>query len=671
MAAVSALILATPAPGSVAAATKETYSQIFQNPTTTLDGRAVQTDLYFSKEDYWKVKKATLSLNFQISQLSNRQTSDITIALNGVKFLSFRPSKASGMQIKQINLPLNLLAGTNRLTISGQVINDKAATLPQTPANWLTIYAGSNVNFEYELQEAEPTVKSFYAHFTGMDTIANHRVAVVVPQEATDGELTAAAYALGGIARLITTTDTMLPLRELGAEELKTADYQLIVARTDRLPDNLRAQVTVPQDGALLHAFTAGKRHYLLVTAPSNALLKRAAQFVANQELMSETAKATKVVTANTQVFTSVLQYQGHYQLAQQDTTVSGVGHHSATFFVALPTDRTNTEGSQVRLHLNYAKNLDFKQALATVTVNGKKIGSHALRAARADSDSFVIKLPPDQALGNTFTVGVDLDLALSGTTTNSQTPWATIHSDSYADIRSATHKELLFSNFPSTFIKNESYDNLIMVRPTTMTAADYATLTNLTNLFGNYAKSNTGKLRVTKTKPNALKQASVVAFGTPRENEFIDQLNPQLYFKFTSDKNGFLSNEKLSIEQDWGKSIGTAQLLRSPDNEQKALLVVTGGTPAAATLASTQLATQAAISQYAGDAIVVDADNVHYSYRFKKVAAVKKKVSVKRKIAKNAKIIAYLGVVFLAMVVVVIAVILVLHKHKGEGEQA
>lgn len=70
----------------------QSYTEIFQNPTTTLDGKAVQTDLYFSKEDYWDVKKATLSLNFQISQLAARQTSDLTLALNGVKFMSFRPS---------------------------------------------------------------------------------------------------------------------------------------------------------------------------------------------------------------------------------------------------------------------------------------------------------------------------------------------------------------------------------------------------------------------------------------------------------------------------------------------------------------------------------------------------------------------------------------------------
>ncbi len=648
----------------------QSYTEVFQNPTQTLDGKAVQTDLYFSKEDYWQVHKATLSLNFQISQLASRQASDITLALNGVKFTSFRPSKATGLQTKQVQLPLRLLQGTNHLTIYGQVLNQDSGTLPQTPANWLTIYAGANVNFDYDLHQADPTVKSFYAHMTGMDTIANHHSAIVVPKQATDGELTAAMYALGGIARVITTTDTKLQLRAVGETALKTATYQLVVARYDHLPQALKAGVQLGSQAAKLATITQGKTHYLVVTARSDALLKQAARFVANQELMQETKTQSKPVSAQTQVFTSVLQYQGHYQLATQDTTVKGAGHHSATFFVSLPTDRTNADGSKVRLHLRYAKNLAFKGALATVTVDGKAIGSHKLSASKADDDRFTVTLPKSQALGNTFTISVDFDLAASGVGDSMQTPWAVIKADSEAAIRSRTHRQLLFSNFPSTFIKQSTYDYLLLVRPKTMTTSDLATLTDLGNLFGNYAQANTGQLRVTSKLPTkaAMHQASVVAFGTPKQNTLIAKLNHQLYFRFTKDHSGFLSNEKLSIERTYGQTIGTAQLLRSPANAQKALLVVTGATPEATLLGASQISTQADVSQYQGDAIVVDPDNQHYSYRFKKVAAVKTKRNVKAVITKNAKIIIYLVLAFVAVMLVVLAAFLIMRKQAKLG---
>ena len=138
-----------------AQAANETYTQQFQNTTATLSGKSVETNMYFTKMDYWKVKKATFNFNYQISQLASRQTSDITVSINGVKFKSFRPKDKSGFQTEKIEIPLDLLSGENELQINGQVLNKSGKDnydLAQTPANWLTIKDGSNVNFEYTLE---------------------------------------------------------------------------------------------------------------------------------------------------------------------------------------------------------------------------------------------------------------------------------------------------------------------------------------------------------------------------------------------------------------------------------------------------------------------------------------------------------------------------------------
>ncbi|WP_054650146.1 cellulose biosynthesis cyclic di-GMP-binding regulatory protein BcsB [Lacticaseibacillus pantheris] len=133
----------------------QTYTQNFQNDTMTLSGKSVTTSLNFTKEDYWDIHKAQFNFSFQVSQLSNRQTSDITLSLNGVKFYSFRPDKTSGLQSKTVDLPLDLLRGSNVLTINGQIINQAGQTsdLVTTPANWLTLSSGANVNFTYHLNE--------------------------------------------------------------------------------------------------------------------------------------------------------------------------------------------------------------------------------------------------------------------------------------------------------------------------------------------------------------------------------------------------------------------------------------------------------------------------------------------------------------------------------------
>lgn len=91
----------------------QTYTQPFQNSTTTLSGDSVEANMYFIKMDYWQVKKVTINLNFQVSQLANRATSDITLSLNGTKFYSFRPKNQTGLQTKAIEVPLRLIQGEN------------------------------------------------------------------------------------------------------------------------------------------------------------------------------------------------------------------------------------------------------------------------------------------------------------------------------------------------------------------------------------------------------------------------------------------------------------------------------------------------------------------------------------------------------------------------------
>ena len=156
----------------------------------------------------------------------------------------------------------------------------------------------------------------------------------------------------------------------------------------------------------------------------------------------------------------------------------------------------------------------------------------------------------------------------------------------------------------------------------------------------------------------------NLIVLGTPSNNAMIKSLNKDLYFKYSDDYRGFVSNEKLSIEEDYGKTIGTAQLIRSPENSKKGILVLTGATPEASYLASTQLNFKKNIDQFTGDVIVVDQNNTHYSYRFKKNKYIDRNLEHKRTISKNSQLIIYLGIVFLALIVIGFGVYLVFRKQ-------
>ncbi|WP_420849473.1 cellulose biosynthesis cyclic di-GMP-binding regulatory protein BcsB [Pediococcus stilesii] len=659
--------------GGTIHADKQTYTQNFQNDTTTLSGRSVKTSMYFNKMDYWDIKKATFNFDYQISQLANDTISDVTVSVNGVKFYSFRPEHRSGFQNKTIEIPLELIQGNNKIEISGQILNKKNAenyNLAQTPANWITIKSGSNVNFEYELNEAENTLHSFNDHFLGEDTIANQRSKIVTSNSADQDELTASMTALTGGSRVITTDNDQINVVKDDDSDAQKGDYIMYVAKYDHLPDKLKKEVSASDvdKHAVIKTYYTDDRYYMIVTAKTGALLKKAAKFVANAELMKETNKAVEDVDDTTDTFTSVIQDEGRYQLTNAIDTVKGAGHQETSYFVTLPNDRNNADGSKVKLKFRYSKNLNFNRSLVTVYINKIALGSKKLTAAKADGDTLTLDVPKGTSLGNSFEVRVAFDLEMKdqSTSDNERTPWAEVDTDSVMNVKSQRSNELLFTNYPTIFIKNETYNNLAVVVPKKLDADDFRSLTNIFNLIGAYAKSNTGTIQFYNKKPSdqTLSNKNVIVLGTPDNNAMIRTLNKNLYFKYNSNLSRFVSNEKLSIEKDYGKSIGTAQLIRSPYNDKAGMLVVTGPSSKASYLATTQLNFKKNIDQYSGDAIVVDEDNTHYSYRFKKNKYIDAGLEHKRMLSKNSQIIIYVGIAVLIFAVMGLGLYLILKKQ-------
>lgn len=155
-----------------------------------------------------------------------------------------------------------------------------------------------------------------------------------------------------------------------------------------------------------------------------------------------------------------------------------------------------------------------------------------------------------------------------------------------------------------------------------------------------------------------------MIVMGSPKTNAMVKALNKKLYFKYDKHFNGFQSNEKLSIERDYGKTIGTVQLLRSPYNQKRGLLVVTGATPEASYLASTQINFQKNIEQYSGDAIVVDENNTHYSYRFKKDKNIDDALARKRSLSSHSQLLLYLGIIVVVLALIGLGGFLIVRKQ-------
>jgi hypothetical protein len=103
---------------------------------------------------------------------------------------------------------------------------------------------------------------------------------------------------------------------------------------------------------------------------------------------------------------------------------------------------------------------------------------------------------------------------------------------------------------------------------------------------------------------------------------------------------------------------------MRSPYNDKRGMMVVTGINTKDVYLASTQINFQKNIQQFTGDAVVVDMNNAHYGYRFKKNKAIDKSLENKRTFSKNSQLILYLGLALIVIILIGVGVILTVRKQ-------
>ena len=650
-----------------------TYVQPFQNITTSLSGLNVRATMYFTKVDYWKIKEATFTLNYEISQLSDNEISDITVSVNGVKFYSFRPAKNKGRQTIQITIPNDLIQTTNTLTIDGQIVSKGKGNnyeTVQTPANWLTIYDGSNVNFSFDIMPPKNEIASFYNHFIGVDTLGNKKNAILVAPNSSANELASATYALSGICRVITNNNTTMPLGSFNNKEYMARPYRLMIATYEQLPVEYQKQIDqrALNNKACIRYFKEKGKHTLVVTATNESLLKKACRYVANEELMRQTQKEVKWIDEQTETYTSSLQFNGNYPLETKSQNLVGPNHQEQVYFVKLPSDQNNAEGSYVNLNFRYSKNLDFNSSLVTVYVNDTPIGSKDLKADKADGDSFRVSIPKEMQLGHGFVIKVAFDLNMKNINKeNAQTPWAYIENNSNAFIKTKESPAVLFSNYPSVFITQRSFNNIGVQLPEKMNETYLQTLSNIFNLLGHYSESNVGVIDFyfDKMTKNQIMNHNVIVIGTPDDNPLFREYNNQLYFQYNKNFTTFKSNEKLSIEDDYGKTLGTCQLLFNPYDNERIMMAVTGVTPTQVLLASTQIATRSACDTYKGDLIAIDDDGKTYDYRFKKKSSYKDELSIVKQIKDDPNLKWYLGIGLTIFALLIVLLVFFIRKYQ------
>lgn len=599
--------------------------------TQSMSGYQSMNDQYFELESYWEITKVLLQLQYDASPLVDEQLSSMTLYVNGTPFHSFRPAAENNQELT-VAIPSKLLVeGVNTLSLQGnrttstdeQLYN--VCTVNDERDNWMTVKDSSTISIHYVSKPSQQHISDGYERFIGIDTSKASSHAVVVSDEQSAAELEAALYSIAGLSKAKSSGDKRIPLLIEGDQEIASKQVVLYISKLAHLPASIKAQLgdTELADRAIIKHVQLGGQTMLLVASDSDELLVKAGRYVANQELMEQTTLAEKYIDEDTDVLTPPVQVSQFIKLTETGDKLTGPMHQEKEYYIALPANQSIAEASKIRLDLRYAQNLNFDRSLVTVLINNKPIGSKKLSEVMANQDMLELPIPKNLDVNGNFTVKAAFDLEIDHTpctVTQDQMPWAYIDSTSMLQLNTVDRSDLLFNYYPANFMRGGGFNAIAIVMPEQLTEADYRSVANIFHLLGRYAQTNHGEIHVYQDSVDetALDNKHIIAIGSYQNNALIRKNNEQLYFKFDERGAGFISNEKKSIETEYGKRIGSLQLLPSPYSEGYGMMLVTGAEPQYYELASQAIASESTLWKLYGDSIVVDKDGHLSAYRFK-----------------------------------------------------
>lgn len=655
------------------------YTTPISDTDTTLDGNVSYKQQFFQVPAYWNVGQVKIALDYKASPLAQDKLSSVTISVNGTAVTSFRPvASESARQRMVVEVPVSaLIKGTNTLTIQGHIVSGdeqvQICTATYYADKWFQIYKSSSIIVGYSPLPLANAIAGFAARFTGLDTLARQDNAIAVPKDADASELEAAVYALSGLAKSGGTGTKGIPLLAYGIDDKDIAGKKLVVAvaMRDRLPASLRGLIpdAALSDKAVIRLVDANGQPTLVVTSDNAGLLVKAGRLIGNASLLEQLSGPVKEVTENTEVASPVPDVTKIVNLTDVGDQITGASHRTKDYYVALPANRSVAEASKLSLQFRYAKNLDFDRSLVTVLVNGKPIGSKKLTEALADGDRLNLTIPKNMNLSGNFTITAAFDLEVKNATCvlpQDQMPWAFIDTDTVLKLNTKDRTELLFNNYPYPFLRDGIYNQVGVVLPKTRDGNTYRTIGNLFNLLGQYAEGNAGEVRFfgPDASADALKDRNVIAIGSYADNPVIRSVNGNLYFKYNASGTGFESNEKMSIDEDYGKRLGSLQLIVSPYESGHGLLAVTGADSRYVYLASKLIANESTMWKVYGDGAVTDMDGNIHAYRFKLEAAPDQPSAV-ADILNRGDVLAFTVAAVSVMLLVLLSLILLIRKHR------
>lgn len=642
-----------------------------------LQGLFAVCDQNFQTGD-WEIHEVRLTLYYTATMLVREEISDFTVSVNGQPVFSERiPLTGGETQKLDISIPVTCIQkGNNRITIESYIrTNDEDPCKDDVSgSSWMVVLKESMITVNYTPSSKCSSVSDIYEKLTSIEALENEESGIAIPQNASEAELTAAAYAMTGISANAALFYENLDIAVYGESNDINKKYILYISGYDSLSPEIISKMSVEQKAAAekgaVIAFLQDRteKNYLLITGRDSQALINACRLLGNKTYMQQIAASWKRVGVKDDVVFSYDEKEESV-LTENGSYVNGPFSQSASFYIETAANRKIAAGSKLTLRFRYAENLDFDRSLVTVYIGDTPLGSKKLSKETANSDVLTINIPNNLGIVGSFNLKVTFDLEIPDmvcTMRRQDMPWAYITNESTIRLKTEEIPYLLFDYYPAPFIVNGRLNQVMVMIPAEESKQDLEVFSHLLLTLGRYQKDNKGSIAVCRADQNiSLENLNVISIGILEKNPIAKQQNNQMYFRFSPEGTTILSNEKMQLDPDYASSLGTAQLFYSPySSENNALLIISGVTEKGMGSAGKYLGSVEENWKIYGDGFVSDSDNI-YCYRFGADNAKRSSLLMKMTAQEDLLVLSVIGGCILFLLVV--TAVLLMNKYRHE----
>ena len=598
--------------------------------------------LTFSIPSQWKLTAGTyIQLEFSYAFGGSRDiaTTDVANAVGGSVIIRYNNellgtvllTKPEGDSIK-INVPIdafNTDAEDGRHNIS--IFLD--ASLHCDEENFDTILwiePDSFIKFVYEQIPPVNDLTNFPRPFYLPNALIPVEATVVIPDTPTAMELEAGMSVVGGLGS-VTNGQTIITLKELGAvtEEVKAGQHLIFVGTADKFPDlqgldfpvtivggthNLPAEVSDNGVIQLIESPWNPIRSIMLISGNDLGAVELAARAVSSGKLVaSGLANVSLVSSVSTTDFEEVsIVDQTLSDLGFETSTLGVYGdvYYELTFFATA--EQAKSVGSYLELMLTRSNLLNFAQSGAMILLNDQVIGTigfdegdSEVIVERFDILPYYIKRGENRL--DIATTLIPYDLCY---TTDLEATWVTISDTStlhlpVSEEQISVGDRLDFTLYPLMFRGDRQLSDLAFVLPKGNMAA-IETAAQVAYYMGNQETisfANFSVFYADEVTADQLAEKNLIFVGRASEFPQISEINDLLPAGF-DEGSDTVSMQVLpvnySVMPDVG--VGYTQLLESPWNSDKALLMAMGNLDSGLLMAKNALTEDVLVGDLAGN---------------------------------------------------------------------